>query len=174
MVTASEGLLLLGLLGRAVASPAPYVTESDIGERGIFPTISINIPAGSITGLSRINIEAFTGIPFAQPPVGPLRLAPPKPLDKPLVNFDATQQSAACPQFLSGQGDPSILPTLASIVTESPLFKKALKVQEDCLNINVFRPKGTKAGDNLPVLFWIFGGGFEVSGSEDAAVPEQR
>lgn len=34
--------------------------------------------------------------------------------------------------------------------------------QEDCLTINVERPAGVKAGDNLPVLLWIFGGGFEV------------
>lgn len=33
---------------------------------------------------------------------------------------------------------------------------------EDCLTINVQRPGGTKAGDNLPVMLWIYGGGFEL------------
>jgi carboxylesterase type B len=50
-----------------------------------------------------------------------------------------------------------------STVSRTSLFQKALKISEDCLNINVIRPRGTKAGDNLPVLFWIYGGGFEVS-----------
>lgn len=38
--------------------------------------------------------------------------------------------------------------------------------QEDCLTINVERPAGTKEGDNLPVLFWIYGSGFSF-GSTD-------
>lgn len=33
---------------------------------------------------------------------------------------------------------------------------------EDCLTLNVQRPGGTKAGDNLPVIMFVFGGGFEI------------
>ena len=32
---------------------------------------------------------------------------------------------------------------------------------EDCLYLNVFRPAGTRAGQRLPVLFWIHGGGLQ-------------
>jgi triacylglycerol lipase len=33
---------------------------------------------------------------------------------------------------------------------------------EDCLTININRPTGTTSSSKLPVLFWIFGGGFEL------------
>lgn len=38
----------------------------------------------------------------------------------------------------------------------------AFSGREDCLTLNVQRPGGVKAGDDLPVLLWIFGGGFEL------------
>ena len=44
----------------------------------------------------------------------------------------------------------------------TPLVQKALGESEDCLYLNIYRPKGTKPGDKLPVLFWIFGGAFEL------------
>lgn len=31
-------------------------------------------------------------------------------------------------------------------------------IDEDCLNINIIRPSGTSSDDQLPVLFWIYGG----------------
>jgi len=36
---------------------------------------------------------------------------------------------------------------------------------EDCLTVNVFAPASAKAGDKLPVVAWIYGGGFEFGGS---------
>ena len=39
---------------------------------------------------------------------------------------------------------------------------------EDCLTVNVWRPTGTKAGDHLPVLVWIYGGGFVNGGASPA------
>ncbi|OJJ45241.1 hypothetical protein ASPZODRAFT_160156 [Penicilliopsis zonata CBS 506.65] len=33
-------------------------------------------------------------------------------------------------------------------------------IGEDCLNMDIIRPSGTKQGDKLPVMFWIYGGGF--------------
>ena len=44
-------------------------------------------------------------------------------------------------------------------------FLQVVTGQEDCLTMTVQRPVGTKAGDKLPVLFWIFGGGFELGSS---------
>ena len=39
---------------------------------------------------------------------------------------------------------------------------------EDCLAVNVFRPSGTSGGDALPVMVWIYGGGFTEGGSSTA------
>ena len=45
------------------------------------------------------------------------------------------------------------------------MFQKVTKAGEDCLSLNIRRPTGTKADDKLPVLVWIFGGGFELGSS---------
>ncbi|ORY66599.1 carboxylesterase [Pseudomassariella vexata] len=120
-------------------------------------------------GVSGGYVESFKGIPFAQPPVGALRLKPPQPLLGSLGRIDATTLfPASCPQFLLGE-DVNI-PTVPGIATEilenvvdTPLFKDSLvSGQEDCLKVNLQRPAGVKEGDNLPVLLWIFGGGFEL------------
>lgn len=149
------------LLNRAAAAPPEPPTN--VMPRGAAPTVTI--ASGNIVGKERLATEAFNGIPFALPPVGPLRLKPPVRLNSSLGTFDASGMAAACPQFISDTDANDFLSTILNTVSNSPLFQKALKVSEDCLSISVVRPKGTKAGDKLPVLFWIFGGGFEVSGA---------
>lgn len=57
-----------------------------------------------------------------------------------------------------------LIASIACPVLGNPFFTP-LVGQEDCLAISVQRPAGTKAGDKLPVLFWIFGGGFEFGAS---------
>ncbi|WOO78302.1 putative secreted lipase [Vanrija pseudolonga] len=84
--------------------------------------------------------ELFGGIPFAQPPTGDLRWAHPLPAEYGAA-VDATQLGDICPQDL----------TYSAI---------AYNMSEDCLNLNVQRPVGTSPKDKLPVLFWIYGGGF--------------
>lgn len=159
-------MLLSLLLSAAVAlaAPGPFANARDdpnhLGPRAT--TVTVTAPAGSLMGLVRTDAEVFTGIPFAQPPVGPLRLSPPVRLATPLSNFDATQQPAACPQFLSDTSANDLVSQLLTSVTTNPWYVSGMKEQEDCLNINVWRPVGTTASANLPVLFWIFGGGFEV------------
>lgn len=60
-------------------------------------------------------------------------------------------------------GLPSFLTTIVEGVFNSPLLDiDVLGGQEDCLTINVQRPGGVKEGDNLPVVLWIYGGGFEL------------
>lgn len=152
-------LVTAALLGRVAAAP-PEPPTNVIDKRAA-PTVTI--ASGSIVGVSRSDNEAFNGIPFANPPVGQLRFKPPVKLSKNLGVFDASGLPPACPQFVSDSDDGGLLPKIITTVTNTALFQKALKISEDCLTVNVVRPKGTKAGDKLPVLFWIYGGGFEVS-----------
>ncbi|KAK4032435.1 Alpha/Beta hydrolase protein [Parachaetomium inaequale] len=149
------------LLGQAAAAPPEPPTN--VIEKRAAPTVSIS--AGSIVGVTRLATDAFNGIPFAKPPVGPLRLKPPVRLDSSLGVFDATGIAPACPQFLADSDSNDFLAKVIGTVTNLPFFQKALKISEDCLTVNVIRPTGTKAGDKLPVLFWIFGGGFELGWS---------
>ena len=51
----------------------------------------------------------------------------------------------------------SIIAKLSNI----PIFQEITHAGEDCLTLDVRRPAGTQAGAKLPVLVWIFGGGFE-------------
>jgi carboxylesterase type B len=116
----------------------------------------------AIVGLGG-TVEQFPGIPFAQPPVGPLRLKPPQPLTEPLGTISATENGKACPQFVFSDTINDAIPTAEiGLLLDTPLFQTVLDAGEDCLVINVQRPAGTTATSNLPVLFWIFGGGFEI------------
>ncbi|KAK3377323.1 sterol esterase precursor [Lasiosphaeria ovina] len=154
-VLAAGSLALL----RGVAA-APSEPPSPVVEKRAAPTVSIG--TGNVVGVTRIGTEAFNGIPYALPPVGPLRLKPPVRLAASFGTFDATGIAPACPQFLSSTDSSELLVQVLGTLTNSPLLQVALNQKEDCLGINVIRPVGTKAGDKLPVLFWIFGGGFEL------------
>ncbi|KAK0705807.1 Alpha/Beta hydrolase protein [Apiosordaria backusii] len=149
------------LVGQAFAAPPEPPTQ--VLEKRARPTVAI--AQGNVVGVTRINTDAFNGIPFAQAPVGPLRLKPPVRTTASFGTYDAGGIAAACPQFLADTDSEDFLAKVIDTVVNTALFQKALKISEDCLNINVIRPAGTKAGDKLPVLFWIYGGGFELGWS---------
>lgn len=148
-------LLHAGINFVALAVAAPQL-------RGLTPTVTIASPQATIVGLPGL-VEAFPGIPFAKPPVGSLRLKPPQPLTEPLGTFHATSNGQACPQFFFSDTVNDAIPTSAlGLLLNTPLFQTVLNSGEDCLVINVQRPVGTTPDAKLPVLFWIFGGGFEL------------
>lgn len=151
--------VVAGLIGLVATAPAPTpVLEDRVAKVSV-----VIAPSSTVVGNSGPGVESFHGIPYAYPPTGPLRLKPPVRLNSSLGTFDGTGIEAACPQFfLSTAGNNLLIDVLADVV-DLPFFQVATKQSEDCLTINVVRPAGVKAGANLPVLFWIFGGGFEVS-----------
>ncbi len=104
-------------------------------------------PAGTIAGLGIGKMDAYRGIPYAAPPVGPLRWEPPQTPTPWLGTLDATQFANHCPQNASYSGIAS--------------------TTEDCLYLNVFVPKNTAPNANLPVMVWFHGGGFNVGESDD-------
>ncbi|KAK6822708.1 hypothetical protein PG987_014253 [Apiospora arundinis] len=105
-------------------------------------------------------VREFLGIPYAQPPLGDLRFAPPQPLAEPYGELDATKTPASCIQYATklpniyNQIVPEYLPGGAN--SPGP-------ISEDCLTASVWAPRGTKK-KNLPVLIWIFGGSFQYGG----------
>lgn len=130
--------------------------------RGVIPTVTIASPRATIVGIPGL-VEAFPGIPFAKPPAGPLRLKPPQPITEPLGTYHAIANGNACPQFIFSDTVNDAIPTSAlGLLLNTPLFQTILNAGEDCLNINIQRPVGTNPDSKLPVLFWIFGGGFEI------------
>lgn len=90
--------------------------------------------------ISSFNQEAFYGIPFALPPVGPLRLRHPVTYNQSWEGIrNATVRSASCPGYDG--------------------FSDGLILNEDCLTLDVVRPANTTVDSKLPVFVWIYGGG---------------
>nr|CAA45958.1 triacylglycerol lipase [Limtongozyma cylindracea] len=120
----------------------------------------------TITGLNAIVNEKFLGIPFAEPPVGTLRFKPPVPYSASLNGQQFTLYGPLCMQMNPMGSFEDTLPKNARhLVLQSKIFQVVLPNDEDCLTINVIRPPGTRASAGLPVMLWIFGGGFELGGS---------
>ena len=170
----SRLILLLGVLTIALGAPVHDANEKSSPtreapeRRAASPVVTISAPDATITGKlddTYDTVEIFPGVPFAQPPVGPLRLKPPQPITQSLGQIEATKNAPACPQFFlstDSLNDGSIPTSVIGRLATLPLFNTVADISEDCLSINIHRPAGTTADSNLPVLFWIFGGGFEV------------
>ena len=162
-----KGVITLCLLvGQILAVPPPPLRPPE-GTRTLedgdgMPTVVLE-PGSTITGIANVfGIDTFTGLPYAEPPIGNLRLKPPKKWTRPLGNWVAPLVAPSCPQmFFSDKQGPWISQVMGSL-TNTPLFQDALLIDEDCLTITVQRPTGIRKGAKLPVMFWIFGGGFQV------------
>jgi para-nitrobenzyl esterase len=100
---------------------------------------------GSLRGMVAVDHRYFAGIPYAAPPVGPLRWRPPAPVT-PWSGFrDATRPGPRCLQDSSNDIDRR-------------------HSSEDCLTLNVWTPQPSH--EKRPVMVWIHGGSF-LNGSGD-------
>lgn len=124
-------------------------------------SVEVQLSSGTlIVGRSNAKIDTFDGIPYALPPTGRLRLRAPKPLpSEPGGKINATGIAAACPQLLVSPANEDVISKAGSKILELPFFNR-LTGQENCLTVSVQRPANTKPDAKLPVLFWIYGGGF--------------
>lgn len=149
--------LICGILA-AAASTAP------IQERTVFASVTTN--DGTVKGSSLLGVDSFKGIPYAQPPVGHLRLRPPQPLNTSYGTITAVGVPPACPQFYAQVKSESLPSNVLGTLLNTPLLQRVTSQSEDCLTIDVVRPSNIDENAKLPVLFWIFGGGFELGGTQ--------
>lgn len=103
----------------------------------------LDVEGGKIQGYHAEGLTIFKGIPFAAPPVGDLRWVAPQPVLPWDTVLNATKYAAG-----PIQGAPS------------PEYS------EDCLYLNIWTP-AKKADEKLPVLVWIYGGGFVFGNTAD-------
>lgn len=105
---------------------------------------------GCMQGTELHGFEAFLGVPFAKPPIGDLRFRDPEPVEPWQGVLSVKEAKPDCKQR-------------NYLIPYWPIMG-----DEDCLYMNIYRPKGI-AAKKLPVVFYIYGGGF-FSGSSNPSV----
>src|SRR6478736_9648728 len=111
----------------------------------------VKVEGGAVKGAVADGVLSFKGIPFAAPPVGDLRWRPPQPVVPWTGVKEVTAYGHDCAQ-------KPVAIDAAPLGTEP---------SEDCLVLNVWRP-AEKTSAALPVMVWIYGGGFVNGGSSPA------
>ncbi|MBO0678933.1 carboxylesterase family protein [Mycolicibacterium sp. S2-37] len=131
-------ILALGIVvGCTSGAPAnPSGPETD-------PAV-VRIDAGALRGVIADDHRLFAGIPYAAPPVGPLRFRSPEPATGWTGERDATRPGPRCVQ------------------NPGPDLELGRHTDEDCLTLNIWTP--AEVGEKRPVMVWIHGGAF-VNGS---------
>jgi para-nitrobenzyl esterase len=107
----------------------------------------ISTTEGPVEGVTKDGVTRFLGIPYARPPLGPLRWMPPQQTEKWSGVRQATKFGPIC----------------AQVTTLGP-FAGPPNSNEDCLYLNVFTPN---VKGKLPVLVWLHGGGYFDGASND-------
>ena len=113
-----------------------------------------NPTSGAVHGRAEGGLAVFRGIPFAQPPVGRLRFAAPRPA----AAWDGVREARAF-----GPGPPQ----------SSVLAPAAAPAGDDWLTVNVWSPAADPAA-RRPVMVWIYGGAYKLGSADDPGYDAAR
>jgi para-nitrobenzyl esterase len=104
-------------------------------------SVEVKAAVGKIRGKSTNGVNVFKGIPFAKPPVGDLRFAPPQDIEPWKNVFNAAEFGDMPVQPVALEGKP---------------------MSEDCLNLNIWTPAKATKKSKLPVYVFIYGGAWSA------------
>jgi len=148
-------LAVAGATLAALVAAGPAVSAGTLGRQttapgGLFVGAGGPVAGtanGAVRGVANGAVDEFLGLPYAAPPVGPLRWRPPQPAASWTGVRAATAFAPHCPQAASPFGQAS--------------------TSEDCLYLNVFTPRRDRPGPGHPVMVWIHGGALVTGESND-------
>lgn len=131
--------------GTTTPDAGDAAVSADASDASSDPNLpEVTVTQGKVRGRRVGEVRQFLGIPYAKPPVGALRFAPPEPAAPFTGTYDAAALSPSCMQNQGG-------------LAANPPYS------EDCLTINVVTPAAVTG--SLPVMVWIYGGAFVSGGS---------
>lgn len=137
-VGALAAALVLGALsGPDTVAPATAASTDQL---------TVTVSEGTYRGVASGELLRWQGVRFGEEPAGSWRFQPPRPAKKFSGVRSASRPGAPCPQVT-----PLLPPPLNQLVAGA---------KEDCLFLNVFRPKGTPPAGGFPVLVFIPGGAY--------------
>ena len=112
----------------------------------------VAVESGNLAGSALSSgVRAYLGVPFAAPPVRELRWRPPQPVTAWQGVYHADRTAPECIQTLRAHDINHYFGEEAT--------------SEDCLYLNIWAPADA---ERLPVIVWIYGGGFNVGSASMA------
>lgn len=140
MIISCLFLLLLIVVG-IIIQPSFAVVASD-------GPLIVNTTEGTVQGSKYNGCRVFYNLPYASPPIGRLRFAPPEPPMK----YNKSFYDASFSSPISCVQQPSLINPGGN--------------SEDCLYLNIYTPLMNSSSPLYPVLVWIHGGGFFTGGKD--------
>ncbi|EME88467.1 acetylcholinesterase/Butyrylcholinesterase [Pseudocercospora fijiensis CIRAD86] len=142
----------VALLSIAQSKPLHHKDDSLLIEKDNFAVQGTIWPNNS-------DVQFFGNIPYAEPPLGELRFRPPVTKSASSEVINGTWFGPSCIQYSNGEK------TVYTELLRGFLLSPGQSQSEDCLTVNIWRRKDARAGDNLPFMIWIHGGGHTSGGS---------
>ncbi len=138
----SVGAVIAVTAGLAVALTNVASAASAQAPAACSAGTTVNTKDGPVCGVTANGQTNYLDIPYAAPPVGNLRWAPPQPAQPWTTTYQATEEPPGClsPGATAGSVEAG--------------------TSENCLYLEVQEPANARPGENLPVMFEVHGGGF--------------
>ena len=138
-------VLALGTTLTSVVVASPTAASPADREPGHPRPAIVRVETGWLRGAADEDHVTFSDVPYAAPPVGERRFAPPAPPEPWAGVRDATSSTIRCPQVVEDDDGVEI------VVGD-----------EDCLHVDVTVPRGSGRlrGGARPVVVWVHGGNF--------------